>query len=55
VEWERCSYCRDVIDENAVPLRMWNDDGWAAVFCAACMATWFGMERIPDDSMEDLP
>jgi hypothetical protein len=49
VEWERCSYCGSAIPEEGVPLRMWNDEGWAAVFCDACMREWWGMESFADD------
>ena len=38
-----CSYCDAPIPEDAVPLRMWNEDGWAVVFCDACAERWFGM------------
>ena len=53
VEWETCSYCGGAIEDDAVPLRMWNDSGWAAVFCDACMATWWGMTPV-DDEPEDF-
>ena len=37
-----CSYCDAAIPDRAVPLRMFTRDGWAAVFCDQCAATWFG-------------
>ncbi len=44
-----CSYCGAAIPDEAVPLRLWNQDGWAAVFCDGCMATWWGMTAIASD------
>jgi len=49
VEWETCSYCGGPIPEDGVPLRLWNDKSWAAVFCEACMQTWWGFERCDQD------
>ena len=46
---ETCSYCGAAIPEESVPLRLWNKQHWAAVFCEACMAEWWGMQTIPDD------
>jgi len=45
---ENCAYCDAAIDDDTVPLRLWMDDGGkAAVFCPACMRTWFGIETVP--------
>lgn len=49
VEWETCSYCGGAMDEEDVPLRLWNDEGWAAVFCETCMQRWWGFEPVPDE------
>jgi hypothetical protein len=46
---ETCSYCGAAIPDEHVPLRMWNEASWAAVFCHACMATWWGMSMLEDD------
>jgi hypothetical protein len=50
-----CSYCGDAIPEESVPLRLWNAEGWAAVFCDHCSAAWFGLQSFdgPDDDDED--
>jgi hypothetical protein len=44
---ETCSYCGAAIpdDVDYVPLRLWTQESWAAVFCDACMRTWWGMEH----------
>jgi hypothetical protein len=31
-----CSYCGAAIDDDAVPLRMWNQQGASCVFCDRC-------------------
>jgi hypothetical protein len=31
-----CSYCFTLIREDDVPLRMWKENGCAAVFCKKC-------------------
>lgn len=46
---EICSYCGGDIDDDEIPLRLWNNQSWAAVFCEACMETWWGFERFPDE------
>lgn len=33
-----CSYCGAAIDDDAVPLRMWNQRGSSCVFCTRCDA-----------------
>jgi hypothetical protein len=50
---ETCSYCGAAIPDDTVPLRMWNASSWAAVFCEACMALWWGMETFPDEDPND--
>lgn len=47
-EHERCSYCGDAIPEESVPLRMWNQAGWGAVFCDHCQTVWFGMQSFDE-------
>ena len=37
---DACSYCDAAIPEDAVPLRMWREDGWAVVFAIASPASW---------------
>lgn len=49
-----CSYCGDAIPDDAVPLRMWNAEGWAVVFCDTCTETWFGMQGF-EDPVEPRP
>ena len=44
-----CSYCGAPIPEEDVPLRLWNDDGWAAVFCEPCMRQWWGFQSFDDE------
>ncbi|HTI78930.1 MAG TPA: hypothetical protein VL614_00615 [Acetobacteraceae bacterium] len=39
-----CSYCDAELDDDFVPLIIWNKDSWAAQFCEACCRTWWGME-----------
>lgn len=44
---EDCSYCgaalpKDDDPDYEVPLWLWKPDGSAAVFCGACMVTWWG-------------
>jgi hypothetical protein len=43
---DHCSYCGKPV--GAVPLRMWNWEGWACVFCDDCMRVWWGMESLDD-------
>lgn len=43
-----CSYCSAAIAEDDVPLIMWTSEGYAAQFCDACQATWFGMQSFDD-------
>lgn len=45
---EQCSYCDAPLPDPEspdyeIPLMMWNQDGWCAVFCAACMTRWWGV------------
>lgn len=49
---DTCSYCGAAIPDEHVPLRLWNEGSWAAVFCYACMRTWWGMEMLEDDVVE---
>jgi len=46
---ETCSYCGEAILEDSMPLRMWNDESYAAVFCDDCMREWWGIETFPDE------
>ena len=50
---ENCSYCGDAIPDDAVPLRLWNAAGWAAVFCDDCQAAWWewggGVEYVVEE------
>ncbi len=49
---ETCSYCDAPLDDESVPLIMWNQDGWTAEFCDACQIRYWGaepIERIDDD------
>jgi hypothetical protein len=46
-----CSYCGLSIDEDAVPLRLWNERGDGCVFCDPCAARWFGLQTF--DELED--
>jgi hypothetical protein len=39
---DQCSYCDAPIGGDEVPLRLWNEEGWAVQFCNACMVRWFG-------------
>lgn len=41
------------MDEDQVPLRLWNDTGWAAVFCELCMQRWWGFEPVPDEGDDE--
>lgn len=54
-----CSYCDAPIPEDDMPLRIWNEDSWAAVFCRKCQKDWWGMTTFDDDSdfdeIEPLP
>lgn len=38
-----CSYCREKLDEDSVPLRMWNVDGAGVAFCDRCMKDHWGI------------
>lgn len=52
---ETCSYCGHELaedDRDYVPLRLWSQTtGHAAVFCDACMKTYWGFDMFdaPDD------
>lgn len=39
-----CSYCSASIGDEDVPLRIWNDKGFAAQFCDTCQEKCFGFE-----------
>ena len=43
---DTCSYCDAEIPEDDVPLILWNQDGWCARFCIACIQTWWGVKVI---------
>lgn len=51
---EKCSYCGDAIPEDSVPLRACTTAGWAALFCDACMVTWWGFDPPADSHAEWL-
>jgi hypothetical protein len=57
VVWSRraedsCSYCAATIPEHGCPLRLFQNQGeLGAVFCEACMVTWWGFE--PTDEGAD--
>jgi hypothetical protein len=53
VQSDDCSYCGAAIPDEIIPLRLWTTRGWAAVFCEACMRTWWGIESFDDESLED--
>lgn len=50
---ENCSYCDQPIGEDEMPLRMWNDKGWAAALCEHCQALWFGMRCFTENYGEE--
>lgn len=49
-----CSVCDAAIGEDDVPLRLWTEAGWAAVFCDVCASEAFGITimREPVDDFE---
>ena len=47
---DTCSYCGAAIPEEHVPLRLWDDDSNAAVFCYGCMREWWGMEMYDEEA-----
>ncbi|MBN1441681.1 MAG: hypothetical protein JXA90_03180 [Planctomycetes bacterium] len=51
---EVCSYCGERLSEEGVPLRCWNQAGWACAFCETCMQKWWGLESYaePDEDAE---
>jgi hypothetical protein len=40
---EACSYCDALLDDEDVPLILWNNQGWSARFCDDCQRRWWGM------------
>jgi hypothetical protein len=48
-----CSYCGAGIDEESVPLRLWNPANYTAVFCEACMVTHWGFAPRGDDGDDE--
>ena len=44
---DKCSYCGAPLDEDGVPFRCWDDEGWACVFCETCMQEWWGFTLAP--------
>lgn len=44
---EVCSYCDAPLDEESVPLILWNREGWCAEFCDQCQETWWGIATLP--------
>lgn len=51
---DHCSYCGAMIPEEDVPLRLWSQLGWAAVFCLPCMRTWWGFETGDEEEPTDV-
>lgn len=43
-----CFYCDAEIPEEACPLRLWNAEGWAAVFCDDCAERWWGLRKLDE-------
>ena len=37
-----CSYCSASLNEDDVPLILFNDEGWTVRFCEQCMKRWWG-------------
>jgi hypothetical protein len=51
---EECSYCCTAIPEDSVPLMLFDQRSWGAVFCDACMVTWWGFSpRVPAPDEDD--
>lgn len=48
-----CSYCGAAIPEEAVPLRMWDEQSNGAVFCDPCAERWFGLMRPIVEAFDD--
>jgi hypothetical protein len=46
---DECSYCEELIGEDEVPLRIWNEAYWSAQFCTHCMEVWFGFRCFTED------
>jgi hypothetical protein len=46
---DECSVCEASIPEDSVPLRLWNNEGWAAVFCDGCPEAIFGVRTLPPE------
>lgn len=44
-----CSYCAASIPEDAMPLRVWQEDGSAAQFCDDCQRRWWGLQSYDAD------
>jgi hypothetical protein len=49
-----CSYCSASLNEDDVPLILWNAQGFSARFCEKCMATEWGFETNVDRKPPDL-
>ena len=41
---DRCSLCEAILEEESVPLILWNEDSWCAEFCGACQRRWWGLD-----------
>jgi hypothetical protein len=39
---KHCSYCDKKLEEDGIPLMLWNDAGWCAQFCETCQTEWWG-------------
>ena len=46
VSGDVCSYCRNDIDEDDIPLQVWTKDKWGAQFCDACQEKYFGLQKV---------
>jgi hypothetical protein len=40
VKARHCSYCEKLLEDEEMPLLLWNRDGWAACFCESCQVWW---------------
>jgi hypothetical protein len=45
---DKCSYCEAPLKPDDVPLILWNEQGWCAEFCEACVQRWWGFRSVTD-------